>query len=92
MVEKTKEKKAKEERIDFCLNASDITDISLNEEESERLIKLLDRGPNEKAKKFTKEAIEFYQDMVNKMEQEKFPNNVGFQQAKSNFYRTQKGH
>ena len=64
MVEKTKEKNTKEEKIDFFINASDITDITLNVEESERLIELLNRGPNEKAKEFTKEALKFYEEMV----------------------------
>jgi len=66
MVEKTKEKKTKEEKIDFSISASDITDITLNVEESERLIELLNRGPNEKAKEFTKEALKFYEAMINK--------------------------
>ena len=68
MVEKTKEKKNAGEKIDFFINASDITDITLNEEESERLLKMLSRGPNEKAKEFTREALKFYQDIVGKID------------------------
>jgi len=60
MVEKTKEKKTEEEKNDFYINASDLTDITLTEEESERLIEMLNRGPNEKAKEFTKESLKFY--------------------------------
>ena len=66
MVKTTQEKKAEEEKVDFFINASEITDITLNEEESERLIELLERGPNEKAKKFSKEALKFYEEMVKK--------------------------
>ncbi|MHA1488192.1 MAG: hypothetical protein ACTSRI_00640 [Promethearchaeota archaeon] len=66
MVEKTKEKKTEEEKNDFYMNASDLTNITLTEEESERLIEMLNRGPNEKAKEFTKEALKFYEEMVKK--------------------------
>ena len=68
MVEKTKEKKTEEEKIDFYINASDITDITLTEEESEKLIKMLNRGPNEKAKNNTREALKFYDEMVQRTE------------------------
>jgi len=68
MVEKTSEKKSEEEKADFCLNASKITDITLTVEESERLIDLLNKGPNKKAKKFSIEAIKFYEEMVKKTE------------------------
>ena len=68
MVEKTKEKKTEEEKIDFYINASDITDITLTEEESEKLIEMLNRGPNEKAKNNTREALKFYDEMVQKTE------------------------
>ncbi len=63
MVEKTK---TEEENIDFYMNASDLTDITLTEEESESLIEMLNRGPNEKAKEFTKESLKFYEEMVKK--------------------------
>ena len=69
MVEKTKEKKIEEEKVDFYLNASEITDITLNEEESEKLIALLNKGPNKKAKKFSKEALKFYEEMMKKTEE-----------------------
>ncbi|KKK68386.1 hypothetical protein LCGC14_1612250 [marine sediment metagenome] len=68
MVEKTKEKKTEEEKIDFYINASDITDITLTEEESEKLIEMLNRGPNEKAKNNTREALKFYNEMVQRTE------------------------
>ena len=68
MVEKTKEKKTEEEKIDFYINASDITDITLTEEESEKLIEMLNRGPNEKATNNTREALKFYDEMVQKTE------------------------
>ncbi|KKL56103.1 hypothetical protein LCGC14_2248750 [marine sediment metagenome] len=68
MVEKTKEKKTEEEKIDFYINASDITDITLTEEESEKLIEMLNRGPNEKAKNNTREALKFYDEMVQRTE------------------------
>ena len=66
LVEKTRETRTEEERRDFYINASDLTDITLTEEESERLIDRLNRGPSEKAKVFTKEALEFYEKMVKK--------------------------
>ena len=68
MVEKTKEKKSEEEKMDFYINASDTTDITLTQEESETLMDMLNRGPNEKAKEFTKESIKFYEEMVKKTE------------------------
>jgi len=68
MVEKTKEKKTEEEKIDFYINASDITDITLTEEESEKLIEMLNRGPNEKAKNNTRETLKFYNEMVQRTE------------------------
>ena len=66
MVEKTKDRKAKKEDLDFCLNASEFTDITLTEDESEDLIELMKRGPNEKAKKFSEEALKFYEHIINK--------------------------
>jgi CRISPR/Cas system-associated exonuclease Cas4 (RecB family) len=68
MVEKTKKKKTEEEKIDFYINASDITDITLTEEESEKLIEMLNRGPNKKAKNNTREALKFYDEMVQRTE------------------------
>ncbi len=68
MVEKTTEKKVEDENLDFCINTSEITDITLTEEESEKLIDLLNKGPNKKAKKFSIEAIKFYEEMVKKTE------------------------
>lgn len=67
MVEKTKDKKTKEQLIDFCINASDVTDITLTEEESEKLLDRLKRGPNEKAIKFSKEALNFYEENEKKV-------------------------
>ena len=64
MVEKTKEQAANEDKIDFCINASEFTDISLTTEESENLIHLMERGPNKKAKDFSEEALEYYNDML----------------------------
>jgi hypothetical protein len=68
MVENNTERKVGEEKLDFYINASEITDITLTEEESEKLIDLLNKGPNEKAKKFSIEAIKFYEEMVKKTE------------------------
>ena len=64
MVEKTEEKTLKKNKIDFCINTSEFTDITLTSEESENLIRLMDHGPNEKAKKFSEEALEFYNEML----------------------------
>ena len=64
MVEKTKEKALKKSKIDFCINTSKFTDITLTSEESENLIRLMEHGPNEKAKKFSEEALEFYNEML----------------------------
>ena len=61
MVEKIKEKNREEEQLDFSLNASDLTEITLTEKESEKVIEMLNRGPNEKARKFTEEALKFYE-------------------------------
>ena len=41
-------------------------EITLTEKESEILIKRLEKGPNDKAKAFLKESIEFYNEMKNK--------------------------
>ena len=68
MVEKTKDKKIEERKVNFYVNASDSTDITLTEEESEKLIHMLNRGPNEKAKEFTKDSFKFYEEMVKKTE------------------------
>lgn len=71
MVEKTSGKKSKKENInniDFNISASEIMDITLTEEESEKLIKMLAKGPNKKAEKFSIEAIKFYEEMVKKTE------------------------
>jgi len=64
MVEKTEEKASKKNKIDFCINTSEFTDITLTSEESENLIRLMDHGPNEKAKKFSEEALKFYDEML----------------------------
>jgi len=64
MVEKTEKKALKKNKIDFCINTSEFTDITLTSEESENLIRLMDHGPNEKAKKFSEEALEFYNEML----------------------------
>jgi len=66
MVEKTKKQIIKNDKIDFCINASEFTDITLTEEESENLVILMKNGPNEKAKKFSKESLEFYNEMIMK--------------------------
>jgi hypothetical protein len=68
MVEKTSGKKSKKENIDFNINASEIMDITLTEEESENLINMLTKGPNKKAEKFSIEALKFYEEMVKKTE------------------------
>jgi len=71
MVEKTSEKKSKKENIDnidLNINSSEIMDIILTEEESEKLINMLANGPNKKAEKFSIEAIKFYEEMVKKTE------------------------
>ena len=64
MVEKTKEQSIKSGKVDFCINASEFTDITLSDDESERLIKLMEQGPNEKAKEFSEEALRYYNDMM----------------------------
>ena len=64
MVEKTKEQAIKKVKIDFYINASEITDVNLTNEESENLIRLMNGEPNEKAKKFSEEALKFYNDML----------------------------
>ena len=69
MVEKTNEKKTKEEMIDFCISASDVTDITLTEEESERILNFLKRGPNEKAIRISKEALKFYEENEKKVKE-----------------------
>ncbi len=66
MVEKTKEQAINKDKIDFCIKASEFTDICLTTEESENLIQLMERGPNEKAKLFSKEALKYYNDFLNK--------------------------
>jgi len=43
-------------------------DIILTEEESEKLINMLAKGPNKKAEKFSIEALKFYEEMVKKTE------------------------
>ena len=73
MVEKTKDQEISKEDKEFCISASDLTDITLTEEESERLIKMIKKGPNDKAKQFTKDAIKFYEEMLQKSD--KFNNN-----------------
>ncbi len=64
MVEKTKERAINKDKIDFCINSSEFTDITLTNEESENLIRLMERGPNEKAKVFSEEALRYYNDML----------------------------
>jgi len=64
MVEKIEEKASKKNKIDFCINTSEFTDITLTSEESENLIRLMDHGPNEKAKKVSEEALKFYDEML----------------------------
>ena len=64
MVEKTRERATKDDKIDFYINASDFTDITLTDAESENLIRLMERGPNEKAKLFSEEALRYYNDMM----------------------------
>jgi len=64
MVEKTRERAINEDKIDFCINASEFTDITLTDEESENLIRLMEREPNEKAKLFSEEALRYYNDML----------------------------
>ncbi len=46
-------------------------DITLSKEEAEDLVKRLEKGPNEKAKLFLKESIEFYKEMKIKEEKPK---------------------
>lgn len=64
MVEKTKEQAIKKDKIEFYINASEFTDINLTIEESENLIRLMNGELNAKAKKFSKEALKFYNDML----------------------------
>lgn len=64
MVEKTKKQAIKKDNINFYINASEFTDINLTNEESENLIRLMNGELNEKAKKFSKEALKFYNDML----------------------------
>ncbi len=52
--------------LDLNISVSKNLDIKLTKKESKELIKRLKRGPNEKAKKFTKEALEFYEEMEKK--------------------------
>ena len=66
MVEKSREQPQKKNKVDICISASEFTDITLTVDESDNLIKLINRGPNEKAKKFSEEALEFYNDMMKK--------------------------
>ena len=44
-------------------------EILLSKKEAESLIKRLENGPNEKAKEFLKESIDFYKEMKSKEEQ-----------------------
>ncbi len=66
MVEKSKEQTLKGDKFEFYINASEFTDITLTKEESYNLIKLIDQGPNEKTKKFSEEALEFYNEIMKK--------------------------
>ena len=66
MVEKTREREIKNDKIDFYINASDFTDITLTDKESEKLIQLIEQGPNEKAKLFSEEALQYYNNMIEK--------------------------
>lgn len=75
MVEKTKDQKVRKNDLEFCLSASEFTDITLTEEESKNLLKLITRGPNKKAKKFSEEALKFYEDMMKKTPHSKQINN-----------------
>lgn len=60
------EKKDKK-NFDFYISSSENIDITLTEQESIDLIARLDRGPNEKAQKFAKEAKEFYEENKKKV-------------------------
>ncbi|KKL68380.1 hypothetical protein LCGC14_2125550 [marine sediment metagenome] len=64
IVEKTKEQAVKKVKIDFYINAADFMDVNLTNEELENLIRLMNREPNEKSKKFSEEALKFYNDML----------------------------
>ena len=64
MVEKTETPSIKGKKVDFYINASEFTDIELTEEESENLIRLMEHGPNEKAKKFSEEALRYHDEMM----------------------------
>ena len=43
-------------------------EIKLTKEEAENLVERLEKGPNDKAKAFLKESIEFYEEMKQKAE------------------------
>lgn len=64
MVEKTKDQPIKKVKIDFYINASEFKDVNLTNKESENLIRLMNGEPNEKSKKFSEEALKFYNDML----------------------------
>ncbi len=56
------------QELDFIINMDDNIEIILSEKESEDLINRLNKGANDKAKKFIKESMEFYNKMKKKEE------------------------
>lgn len=64
----SKKKMLEKQELDFIINADDNIEIILSEKESEDLINRLNKGANDKAKKFIKESMEFYNKMKKKEE------------------------
>ncbi|NVM03410.1 MAG: hypothetical protein HWN67_13855 [Candidatus Helarchaeota archaeon] len=53
---------------DFIINVSEEFELNLNEEESINLIDRLNKGSNENAKQFLRNASKFYEEMRKKEE------------------------
>jgi len=64
----SKKKMLEKQELDFIINADDNIELILSEKESEDLINRLNKGANDKAKKFIKESMEFYNKMKKKEE------------------------
>jgi len=65
MKSEASDKKTKEQNNDSIFENYEIV---LNKKEAEALVKRLESGPNEKAKNFIKESIDFYKEMKIKEE------------------------
>jgi len=59
----SKKKMLEKQELDFIINMDDNIEIILSEKESEDLINRLNKGANDKAKKFIKESMDFYNKM-----------------------------